>query len=209
MRFAPWWKQTFPRITVQIVGDLICLCSVQNDNVQKWSQFKYYSNIQPTKVIRSFNQPWVRQHELWSDQHFPAHLRMLISQGWSLLASSKVWIIPASGQEKGPLHEHISEGEQRSKHSQDTQTVSGSLYIHVLQRLWEQLSQLWCAVLQLFPQIILLYESTVGRFQLSIHKINSKHTLYLSTSFCNLTVMLVGSFALNFSDQAVRRSSKR
>ena len=35
MRLAPWWKQTFPRITVQIVGDLICLCFVQNDNVQK------------------------------------------------------------------------------------------------------------------------------------------------------------------------------
>ena len=132
------WKQAFPRITGQTVGDLICLCSVQNDNVQKWSQFKKYSNIQRTRVIRSFNQPWVRQHELWSDQHFPEHLRMLISQGWSLLASSKVWIIPASGQEKGPLHEHILEGEQRSKHSKDTQRVSDSLYIHVLQRLREQ-----------------------------------------------------------------------
>lgn len=165
MRFAPWWKQTFPRITVQIVGDLICLCSVQNDNVQKWSQFKYYSNIQPTKVIRSFNQPWVRQHELWSDQHFPAHLRMLISQGWSLLASSKVWIIPASGQEKGPLHEHISEGEQRSKHSRHANSKWLSLHTCTSKTLGATIITLERSA-PIIPQIILLYDSTVGRFQI-------------------------------------------
>ena len=165
MRLAPTWKQTFPRITVQIVGDLICLCFVQNDNVQKWSQFKYYSNIQPTKVIRSFNQPWVRQHELWSDQHFPAHLRMLISQGWSLLASSKVWIIPASGQEKGPLHEHISEGEQRSKHSRHANSKWLSLHTCTSKTLGATIITLERSA-PIIPQIILLYESTVGRFQI-------------------------------------------